>query len=141
VSSEASEQNLPAVGSVWGEPDDTATWMRVDSVDETINVSLFDGNVQRYATSDNFPPLGYERLDDAWSDVAFQPAWPNETLWDDIKKYESELAACAEIVQKVYLGSNSGIGLLCVAAALREIFAVVEQPLTRSLSNAATVKV
>lgn len=38
-------------------------------------------------------------------------------------KYVAELAACAEIVQKVYLGGNSGIGLLNVAEALREIFA------------------
>ena len=120
-------QNLPAVGSVWGNPDDTATWMRVHSVDETINVSLFAGKAQRYETSDNFPPVGYVRLDDEWGDVAFQPAWPtaNKPVDTEVQRnrYEAELTACAEVVQKVYLGGNSGIGLLNVAAALREIFA------------------
>jgi len=115
-------EQSPAVGSVWGDPDDTATWIRVDSVDEAIKVSSFSGNGRQYEISDNFPPVGYVRIDDEWSDIAIQPAWPNETLRDDLKKYEAELTACADIVQKVYLGGVSGIGLLNVAAALREIF-------------------
>jgi hypothetical protein len=38
-------------------------------------------------------------------------------------KYEAELKRCAEIVQRVYVGGVSGIGLLNVADALQEIFA------------------
>jgi hypothetical protein len=96
----SSEQNIPAVGSVWGNPEDTETWRRVELIQvadcqtwvhyrsltwRVLRIDAWHQLIEETKSVD-IKALVASGVDNVWDEVveAISPAWPNEVpVWSE----------------------------------------------------------